>query len=302
MGRKRPGDDQDCHCHGGRLVIVIGDSNDKTIKAARDWTAAVAGTGTPLYKLAFDVKSTSPPFSAPQTVTNGQWTPIKKANGAERTAEDVRTSWDACCYFNEVLIFAHGEKVAMSDLTRLAGLYFDRPIVRLVLWLCASNRDAFPFSGHRQTFGQLCYAVRPFDECPCGCDHAKCHSISADGKKEKCPVGDGAATTIVSAGYYTADNKTYPSKLGIDPNDAKKPLVAPENRLIETTVTPGKGKSVDWTPAPVVGGSAFDRFKTKPPAAAPGPAAGYAIDPSSFSSPAPANRRREANGRNIQAR
>ena len=157
------------------------------------------------------------------------------------TAQKLRATWDACCYFNEVLIFAHGEKVSYWDLQRLADMYFDLPILRLIPSMCASDRDAFPFTGHRDTFGSLCYAVRPFDECPCGCTHSDCRSFSADGVSEKCPVGAGATTTILSAGYYSSGKQDYPSKLALDPADATSPFVAPEDRLVQTTVTPIPG-------------------------------------------------------------
>jgi hypothetical protein len=279
-------DDQCCHCHGGRLVIVIGDSKNQTIAAARDWTSTLTNAGSPLYKMAFDVTTTSPHFGTPQVVTNGKWTNFPRASSEDKTAQDLRATWNECCYFNDVMIFAHGEKVAFSDLERLADMYFDRPIVRLILWLCAGNRDTFPFTGHRDTFGNLCYAVRPFDECPCGCDHSDCRSFSADGVAEKCPVGPYATTTIVSAGYYTSGKKSYSSKLSLDPNDATSPFVAPDSGLIDTTVkSAAGGATVSWSPQAVTGGNVFAGRNVKAPANPPGPAAGYGIDPASVLKP-----------------
>jgi hypothetical protein len=272
--------DSPCHCHGGRLIVIIGDSGNRTINAARAWAIGL-NAGSPLYKVAFDVKTTSPSFSQPQTVQNGQWANFPKGIMEDMTAERLRSSIDQCCYFNEVLIMAHGEKVSYWDLERFAGLFFDRPILRLVLWLCAGNRDRFPFTGHKKTFGELCYVLRPFHSCPCGCAHEDCRSFSADGGSEKCPVGKNAKTTFVSAGYYTAGGKQYPSLLELDPSDAKSPFVAPEERLIETTVTHSAGgeDSVDLSPSATTGGEVFGGLKVKSPTNAPGPASGFAIDP-----------------------
>jgi hypothetical protein len=286
----RRDDTAHCHCHGGRLATVLGDAKNPTIAAARAWTAGLANAGSPLYKLAFDIPTqkngTAPDFNHPQIVENGDWMEHAVQGSAETRAAKIRKSWSGCCYFNEVLIFAHGGQISLHSLYEFAKLFFDRPIRRLILWRCASTVDAFPFIDPVTAFGELCYAVRPFEACPCGCVHAVCRSTSADGALEKCPVGEDAATTIVSAGYYWIDKNFYPSELGIDPADKKAPFEAPQERLIETTVKAVKAKNeVTWSPAAREGGAAFDGLDVKPPKQPPGPLDSHMKDPGIYLKP-----------------
>jgi hypothetical protein len=155
---------------------------------------------------------------------------------------------------------AHGHIVDLHDVIHLADLYFDRPIVRLALWICAGNRDKWAFSGHSETFAKLCYRMRPFHDCPCECRHEDCRSLSADNLEEKCPVGKRATTTIVSAGYYKHGATYVPSALTLSyPPGITGPFVAPDGVLIETSITNSSTQdgAVSYDPQPVSNGTVF---------------------------------------------
>lgn len=271
-------------------MIVLGPAKDNAIGGARTWGASLNG-GSPFYRLAFDVPlGSSPTMTKPEVVTNGQWQAFPPGNPASETWSMLAESFDQCCYFNEVLLVAHGHQTGVWTAIRdLLTQLLDRPVQKLALWICAGDRDRFPFTGYKSTFGEIAYAVRPFRSCPCGCDHEDCRSYSADGNPEKCPVGDSAKTTILSAGYYDHNGRKYPSKLSLDPANQQAPFGAPDGCLIETTVThtPGSPDSVDYSPIAQTGNISVFAGKQVHSEPSPDPPSGsYPINPQLLLKPA----------------
>jgi hypothetical protein len=137
---------------------------------------------------------------------------------------------------------AHGHQDGLYKfLTEFLPKILDRPVARLVFWVCGGDRDHYPFTApHRlKPFHEICSIVRPRETCPCRCHHEDCHAWNADqnnGGNGKCPVGAKAETKVLSAGYYLTSAGAFPSALNIDPAQPD-PFGAPGGMLIELTIT-----------------------------------------------------------------
>jgi hypothetical protein len=253
-----------CHCQGGRLLVIIGDKDDPSISAARGWSL-----GTQIkhvHKVAFQqFHYNTPELTVPKVpnAANDDWHDFQ--NSLTGALKNLCATFNNCCYFEEVVIIAHGSQVGLyRSLVKLLSQIIDRPVSKLVFWVCGGNRGSYPFtdSGRHQSFLEICNIIKPRKECPCGCHHEDCHAWNADqdnGGNGKCPVGKDTTVTVLSAGYYAASGTHYPSTLGLDPNNQIQPFIAPDNSLIETTITedPAGGPIVDTSSKAVTGQRVF---------------------------------------------
>ncbi|MDH3442500.1 MAG: hypothetical protein OEN50_01125 [Deltaproteobacteria bacterium] len=270
-GDRAPGDDPrengeelpdilpTCHCQGGRLAIVIGDSDDGAIRGALNWVATTSLAH--LHKVYFaarlnDTFSLFQPRIFREDAGRRTW---KKFLGRDPIVELVKTYQD-CCYYEEVVIFAHGSQRGLyRGLAELMPRFLDRPVKKLVFWVCGSDRESFPFTddNKRADFESICYLVRPPPSCPCGCDHKKCTAQTANGARTRCPDRT-TRTEVLSAGYYRSEGQNWPSALGLDPAH-HQPFNAPDARMIRTTVTAlgENGKAVRLNPVAVEDADVF---------------------------------------------
>jgi len=280
------GDEEDnppqCHCQAGRLVIIVGDSGDSSIGAALQWVDTGLKANH-VHRVAFQTGLDSTPHLTNPLVPDGKggWKDFQKGDHKDAVPHFAASEFKDCCHFEEVVIIAHGGQVGLySSLADELPMLIDRPVLKLVFWVCGGSRENYPFtdSGRHKDFLRICQLVRPPEYCPCGCHHEDCYLRDADGKPAgKCPSKSGT-TTVLSAGYYTAKGKTVPSKLGLKPSDPN-PFGAPDGTLIQTTVTRGAGASIDTNSTAVTGQSVLGTpVRTDDSLKDPDPG-GYGFDP-----------------------
>jgi hypothetical protein len=229
-----------CHCQGGRLAIIIGESDDAAIRAALNWAAA--SSLAHMRSVYFEERrGSSPSLTRPQVspgAADKRWLQFQEGK-QDQAIERLVATYREFCFYDEVVIFAHGGQVSLyNKLAKFLPRFLDRPVKKLVLWICGGGWESFVFTDddRRKHFEKICHLVRPPLFCPCGCFHARCDARSADGRTTKCPDPD-TPTVVLSAGYYRSDGMTVPSKLGLDPARPDQPFTAPDARLIATTVT-----------------------------------------------------------------
>jgi len=261
-----------CHCQEHRLAIVIGSEKNGTIQLARDW---VFDSKLFQHKVAFGAETTdyAPDMDAPLVPGAHGWsritgvqrnpdgtpkltkgkkdttehtTPIKKG-----TLDDLLDTFNECCHWSEVMVLGHGHqaKIWPSLIGTLPKILNQRPLRKLILWICDSPLEFRP-DAHRKTFDEVVRIAKPRD-CPCGCNMALCVLQNADqlvNRQVHCPTHDDCVT-ILSAGWHdhtftdgvdAGNTRQYPSRLSMsDDPKAAQPFSSPDGRLRVMKVCPG---------------------------------------------------------------
>jgi hypothetical protein len=134
-GRRRA---PQCHCQGGRLIIIIGRGSNDAIRAALDWAATTSLAH--LYKVHFDERIDANPDLVRPRVSPGAagkvWPDFQKGSQTGAIGNMVQT-FDDCCYYEELMIVAHGSQVSLyRELASFLPRFLDRPVKKLVFWVC----------------------------------------------------------------------------------------------------------------------------------------------------------------------
>lgn len=229
-----------CHCQGGRLLIVIGDRDDRTIRAAQNWAmyhfrrdltlvppasrgaAPTISLHPHLHILRYGTNDRGPIMTRPRVgearvarVTDryGETRAQLAAEWSEErelSREDQRRLLPAdCCHLDEVMIMFHGHQDGVYEglIEYLPYVLNGRPARRAVIWSCQSGERFFPKQADADPPGvyeRLLGILRPRN-CPCGCDPAHCRAIDADGRPSTCP-SERESVTVLTAGFYVHPN------------------------------------------------------------------------------------------------
>jgi hypothetical protein len=247
------------HCQGGRLILIIGDFENPTIKAALDWSRTLPADH--LHRLAYNVgASSSPTMEAPSVRVGDTWRRWEK-DGKPGQLHDLVSEWTDCCFFQEVIVFFHGHQVGGWDglIRYLPFILGGKPVKKLVLWSCESTDHFLPgLGGSRpeRVYRLITWIARP-RACPCECDPSHCRpgklAPLCSGETATCPRATDRTVVIASGSV-----RDKGAKLGIDPADASTPFASPDGRLrvIEVSPeTPGTGHAQVKTAARMQGGA-----------------------------------------------
>jgi hypothetical protein len=146
-GEELPAIAPTCHCQGGRLAIVIGENDDTAVRGALHWVATTSLEHLHRVYFAAPLKDTFTLFQPQILVKNGDGRKTWKKFPGKDPIMDLVKSYRDCCYYEEVVIFAHGgQRGLYRGLADLLPRFLDRPVKKLVFWVCGGNRESFPFS------------------------------------------------------------------------------------------------------------------------------------------------------------
>jgi hypothetical protein len=229
-----------CHCQGGRVLIILGNFEDRSIAQAMCWAKSLASgsmSNGHLHVVAYN----APPRSDPEY--GFPYVPDEKAKNGWRKIENLvnkskrnQVLPTCCCFYEEVMIIFHGHQAGgwSKLIENLPGILNRKPIEKLVLWSCKSSQVFFPnstkFAGN--VYEKISAIVAP-KPCPCGCVPDTCRAFGTDGQERQCPRGD-TPVKILTAGMFNGRATSLQMKcVSLD-----NPLTSPDGTLREVTVNP----------------------------------------------------------------
>lgn len=260
------------HCQGHRLGIVVGPRGDRSLQGALDWLFSSSNVQHRLHIDAGSVKTSPPDIREVSAAADARGNLVayngpppakgKKAKPVppeQRLDKFFEAECACCCHWDEVILVAHGDQQYLWHwlLNNLPKLLNDRPVRKMVLWVCGTAAEFFPdhpidvqgldAKGHLESYGkqpvfeQIAYLLRPKSchvETRCGCDAINCESYDADGHRGgQCPDGKDKVTLICGAWYGDSIDEDH---------DPPKAVPITAKLGIDRTVDPKTGRS-SWT-------------------------------------------------------
>jgi hypothetical protein len=232
-----------CHCQGHRLLVIIGDSGDPSINAARQWALKQKNVEHRIHYPA--APGNNPRMRAPSVpnANNNDWTPYRPAPMPPGKVRAIASPCMACCYYEEVIVIAHGSQQGLwhALVECLPDIFQGKKLKRFVLWVCDSAAEIYPHksdTANNHYFEWLAFLVGPPVSCPCGCDPALCTAWNArqSEKNLKCPYAGECVTMLSAAWYDSPGPKHVAAKLGLDLNDARSPFTSPDGSVLQTDI------------------------------------------------------------------
>src|SRR5262249_35014441 len=100
---KQPG----CHCRSERLAIIIGDKNDATIGAAKQWLLGFPQAGRRIWfsSAAGGTANMDSPYVPNAAGTD--WKRFERTPGHTGDTKQLGASLTDFCFFEEIIVMAH---------------------------------------------------------------------------------------------------------------------------------------------------------------------------------------------------
>lgn len=242
-GGERKTPPRHCHCVGHRAIFIFGASSNRTIRAALSWTLAQ----TNVHHKAYYIRASGGRPKIPNAAGN-RWVVLRDARGRVGDTADLGAQITDCCFFEEILVMAHGTHPGLNQFLsdKLGQFIQTRPVRKLTVWTCDTATDIYPNARtNRRYYEKICGLLQP-KACPCNCDlnlcDGRCHDPDGNTRAGyKCPsVAETsklylAAWDDVAVGGRT---KHIAAKLGITPGRADgQVFTSPDGRMREVTIS-----------------------------------------------------------------
>ena len=251
LRRPRRKEVRHCHCAGHRVIFVFGSDSNATIAAALAWTLARANVQHKVYY----TRASGDNPQVPNAARNG-WDGVRRPNGTTGKTKDLGQQIKDCCFFEEILVMAHGSHPGLKKfLSETLGHFIQtRPVRKLTVWACETAADIFPNDrSGRHYYEKICGLIQP-RACPCNCDLALCDGrcVDPDGATRagyKCPSVEEKSKLYLAAweDRVVGGNTRYvAAKLGLVPNDPGGDVfTSPDGRLREVTISADGSTEID---------------------------------------------------------
>lgn len=254
---------ENCHCQGGRLVLVFGANSDTKgvmlnaaraaaqLKAESHAAEAPARGGPKELKTKSHLHVLSYPMDSKNQVDwtkpTGVAASLNRLGGVvvntEKVGQGAAAIPNDCCYFDEILLLFHDTQPAVVDglIAQLPTILNGRPVRRVAIWSCLSVDTLIPGSDR---YEKLLGVFAPKD-CPCACDPALCRALDADLHPAHCPTRNQNVEVLTGA-WFDKGSKGKPSlravNLGLNEN---RDFLSPDGKLRRIQIKPDMSAVVD---------------------------------------------------------